>query len=1005
MSPGGMTVTKTKSFAYMKTASKTLDWLSMLVFFSALCTFASIAYADNERKNPARDPITGATVTLLQDGRYLLTGGQVDGRATAAIFVADTRDYSRRREVKSQLRVARFGHSATLLPDGTVLIFGGIGADQTFLKSAEIFNPISGKIEAIDEIGIPARGKHTATLLLDGRVLFAGGLSSHDQIVGDAWFWDRSSGLAESVKKSMIEPRYDHTATLRGQSIIVSEGASSKGTPARNVEVFSIGMQQFASSAPRPAEGLSANLHVVESIPAKGSADTPVDVRIALQFSRPVAIQTASAETITLIGPGGVVQLKVVGAENGVLAFATPLEQLLPGAQYSLFVKGVQDPAGQKIEFFGIDFTTGQIEASADNGVITDAAVSRSLNESTVRSLERGASSSNPSGKAPPSLFESDDESFTPTPENHGGRWKTGRALPDAVRGLLDNHPRIRDRIERLREKFGLAPAMKALGTAQQSTGLAGIVLRLNDLPLANATVSAGGLTTRTDSEGRFEIKGLAPGKYEVFVDGASANGAGREYGQFIAGVEVKAGDITRLSYAMYVPRIRAQDWTNISSPAIQDLVISHPDVPGLEVRIAKGTVIRGRDGKIVKRIAIVPVPLDRAPFPLPANFPSYFLMQPAGAVITGAKAGSKGVTVAYPNYTKDKPGTLHRFWLYDPNSKGWYVYGNGRVSADGQHIEPDSTTVLYEHMAFGHSLGDKPPPAEPPVPPDGCKNGDPVDCKTGVFLHQRTEVTIGDVLPLGFVRTHRTKDVVVRPFGIGATHNYEAYLINPTPTTHAKYQLILPDGARIDFAFLSGTSLHGDFVWQSKTPGEYYMAKMTAPLDAEGEKWVIKLTNGKSFMFDAYSGALQGIADRFGNQIVILRNAGRIERIAANSGRYLDLSYDTSNRITQIKDLTGRIWTYTYNASGRLWKATYPDLTFEEYTYNPAGQMTSVKDRRGTVMVVNEFDTNGRVAKQTLGGKDIFKFVYVTDGSEDRFLKHTREFDLLKAKLLHDLN
>ena len=62
---------------------------------------------------PMSTPRTGATATLLQDGRVLVAGGTTD--ATTEIYdpVAD------RWAPADGLSSARSGHSATLLPDGT----------------------------------------------------------------------------------------------------------------------------------------------------------------------------------------------------------------------------------------------------------------------------------------------------------------------------------------------------------------------------------------------------------------------------------------------------------------------------------------------------------------------------------------------------------------------------------------------------------------------------------------------------------------------------------------------------------------------------------------------------------------------------------------------------------------------------------------------------------------------------------------------------------------------
>jgi hypothetical protein len=72
------------------------------------------------------------------------------------------------------MTVGRSGHTATLLPDGTVLITGGVGDGWSFLSSAETYDPATGRFTAVKPLSV-ARESHTATLLRDGRVLIAGG--------------------------------------------------------------------------------------------------------------------------------------------------------------------------------------------------------------------------------------------------------------------------------------------------------------------------------------------------------------------------------------------------------------------------------------------------------------------------------------------------------------------------------------------------------------------------------------------------------------------------------------------------------------------------------------------------------------------------------------------------------------------------------------------------------------------------------------------------------------
>jgi hypothetical protein len=72
----------------------------------------------------------------------------------------------------SGMQQARAYHSATVLPDGTVLILGGIGSDERIVLQAELFDPQTKTFSEISSAPKP-RAFHTATSITDGRVVVA----------------------------------------------------------------------------------------------------------------------------------------------------------------------------------------------------------------------------------------------------------------------------------------------------------------------------------------------------------------------------------------------------------------------------------------------------------------------------------------------------------------------------------------------------------------------------------------------------------------------------------------------------------------------------------------------------------------------------------------------------------------------------------------------------------------------------------------------------------------
>jgi hypothetical protein len=76
------------------------------------------------------------------------------------------------------MSISRNGHRATLLPNGKVLVAGGFYTSNSvsgiFLSSAELYDPAFGQWMRSGDMSV-ASGGHTATLLPNGNVLVTGG--------------------------------------------------------------------------------------------------------------------------------------------------------------------------------------------------------------------------------------------------------------------------------------------------------------------------------------------------------------------------------------------------------------------------------------------------------------------------------------------------------------------------------------------------------------------------------------------------------------------------------------------------------------------------------------------------------------------------------------------------------------------------------------------------------------------------------------------------------------
>jgi uncharacterized delta-60 repeat protein len=123
------------------------------------------------------------------------------------------------------LSTGRAGHTATRLPDGRVLVAGGLGAAAS--RSAEIYDPATGAFTPTGDLHRP-RVDHTATLLADGRVLVAGSsvpASGHAN-AASAEIYDPATGLFTPTGP-LAHPHGRHTATLLGNGRVLVVGGGT----------------------------------------------------------------------------------------------------------------------------------------------------------------------------------------------------------------------------------------------------------------------------------------------------------------------------------------------------------------------------------------------------------------------------------------------------------------------------------------------------------------------------------------------------------------------------------------------------------------------------------------------------------------------------------------------------------------------------------------------------------------------------------------------------------
>jgi len=160
----------------------------------------------------------GHTATLLPNGKVLVAAGRCSGYNTnsAELYDPATGIWT----ATGSLNTARCQHTATLLPNGKVLVAGGLG----YLASAELYDPVRGIWTTTGSLNT-GRQQHTATLLPNGKVLVAGGNSSGKS----AELYDPASGTWTTTG-SLNTGRFQHTATLLPNGKVLVAGGEGSGT-------------------------------------------------------------------------------------------------------------------------------------------------------------------------------------------------------------------------------------------------------------------------------------------------------------------------------------------------------------------------------------------------------------------------------------------------------------------------------------------------------------------------------------------------------------------------------------------------------------------------------------------------------------------------------------------------------------------------------------------------------------------------------------------------------
>jgi N-acetylneuraminic acid mutarotase len=235
---------------------------------------------------PLNDRRDTHTATLLPSGRVLVVGG-VKAAGGSGVVLSSAEIYNPIADFWSltdRLDVARFNHTATLLPTGKVLVAGGVagndGVSANYLASAEVYDPATGDWRATGNLGTP-RARHTVTLLPDGRLLAIGGVRGYfldtSNWLSSAAAYNAGLGHAENLRPilSGVEwgglrgagsPLRATGVLLQGGSEAVGGGAQDTATNYPLLQLRSLDSGRTLFLPPGDASGWSNNFITTRTI-------------------------------------------------------------------------------------------------------------------------------------------------------------------------------------------------------------------------------------------------------------------------------------------------------------------------------------------------------------------------------------------------------------------------------------------------------------------------------------------------------------------------------------------------------------------------------------------------------------------------------------------------------------------------------------------------------------------------------------------------------------------
>lgn len=191
-----------------------------------------------------------ANATVLTSGATLVSGGlgATGGRLNSAAFLQTDSGTARQTAISTPMAAARVGHAVATarFPDGDgAILFGGLGADAATGIVAE---RLIGQSFSAYDLGLPNRDFASATTLPDGSVLITGGLGPSGVESSAIHIIPASPPQVLVIDGLLSVGRQHHTTTLAGDNVLICGGDDNAGNAHSTCDLITAGTLNYKTS-------------------------------------------------------------------------------------------------------------------------------------------------------------------------------------------------------------------------------------------------------------------------------------------------------------------------------------------------------------------------------------------------------------------------------------------------------------------------------------------------------------------------------------------------------------------------------------------------------------------------------------------------------------------------------------------------------------------------------------------------------------------------------------